>query len=74
MGVEDACGDSAGCSYLFGWCLGSNAGDDSDEGHGEEGREFVEVGARVDLVRRLSVAQRMAKRGREIAEFDCEPG
>ena len=48
---------AACCSYLCGFRLGSDTGDDADEGHGEERSEFVEVGIGVELAGLLPVVQ-----------------
>ena len=41
MDVEDACRYPNCCTHLCGLCFGSDAGNDSDEGNGEELSELV---------------------------------
>ena len=52
---------AARCSHLRGFRLGSNAGNDADQGHGEERREFIEVGSGVELAGISPVAQSVAE-------------
>ena len=70
--TEDAGGDVAGSLDLVRWRFGSDTCSDTDEGHREEGSQFVNVGVVPDVAGLPAVGKCVAERSSEPFEVGLD--